>query len=115
MPTFSYFHLFRGFFNSLLVLLVLAVLMYGCFCTRAEGINSAKENSTVIMVGRVSAVYDASSGAAVFELADPSGRVFVKTDVGPPRLGTVVLVSGVKVSTDTGRPLVVERRRGGTF
>lgn len=110
-----YLTLLRGVVASLIVLAILLVIAYACFCHRAGSLTSVKEEGYVVLVGQVKQTFGGPLGDAVYVLEDPSGAVYVLTDVGLPSEGAVVIVWGKKTTTEGGRAMVVERRRAGTF
>jgi len=100
---------------SIILLCVLIAVAYACFCTPIAGLGGVDDDRSVIVVGRVQSTYGVEATEQVYEISDPSGSVFVSTQLGTPQTGTVVVVWGVKTSTGTSRPVIFERRRGGNF
>ncbi len=115
MRLFMYLGLLRGFVTSALVLALLLVLAYGCFCHRVDQLGRLADDERVLLVGWVRAAYDTNAPEGAYELEDATGVTFVGTRVGVPQPGNIVLVWGAKASTTTGRPMVVEHRRTGSF
>jgi hypothetical protein len=105
----------RGLLGTLIVLAILLAIGYACLCTQAAAIGAIQDGQSVMLVGRVRRAHGDGAEPAVYELEDPSGRIFITTEVGAPVEGAVVLVRGTKNRTDEGRPIVVERQRLGTF
>lgn len=115
MKWISYLGCARGLLGTLIVIAVFLALAYACFFTQAGAVGEVQDGQSIILVGRVRSAHGEGAVAAVYELEDPSGRIFVTTEVGAPIEGALVLVRGTKSRTDEGRPIVVENQRMGTF
>jgi len=111
----QYLTLLRGLVASLIILTILLVLLYVCFYTAAGSLDDVTDGKNVGLVGQVKRVFGGTDRACVYVLEDPSGAVYVLTDVGSPQEGAFVIVWGTKTTTDEGRSMIVERRRAGTF
>ena len=109
------FGLLRGLLTSALVLAILLALAYVCLCHRADQLARLENGQSVVLVGWVRAAYEPGSPQGAYELEDATGKVFVTTQLGAPQSGTMVLVWGNKKNTNTGRPVLIERRRIGNF
>lgn len=115
MQWLSYVLCTRKVIGSLIVMAIIVAIAYACFCTHIDAIGMAKDETRLVLVGQVHRAHGDEVGNAAYELEDPSGRVFVITQVGTPSDGSLVIVLGTKNTTDNGRPLVIEQRRAGTF
>jgi hypothetical protein len=107
--------LLRKFVTSAIVLALLLTLAYALFCYRVDQLGQVADNAPVLLVGNVRAAYDAGPQDGAYELEDATGVTFVSTNVGLPQQGSFVLLWGVKASTGTGRPMIREHRRAGSF
>lgn len=115
MKWIGYFGFARGLLGTVIVIAILLVLVHACFCTHAGAVGAVPDGRSIMLVGRVRSAHGEGAEAAIYELEDPSGRIFITTLVGAPSEGALVLVRGTKSRTDEGRPIVVENQRTGTF
>ena len=115
MKWIAYLGFARGLLGTLIVIAIFLALAYACFCTQAVAVGAVPDGRSVMLVGRVRAAHGDGADGAAYELEDPSGRIFVTSEVGAPIEGALVLVCGKKSQTDEGRPIIVEDQRLGTF
>ena len=115
MRLIAWLGLLRGLLTSALVLAILLVLAYVCLCHRADQLGQLQDGQSVVLAGWVRTAYEPGSPQGAYELEDVTGKIFVTTQLGAPQPGTMVLVWGSKKNTNTGRAVVIERRRIGNF
>lgn len=96
------------------VLITTLVVAYATFCDRVGCLAEADVGTRVLLCGSVISSAEAEMEIA-YEIEDRTGHVFVLTSVGAPSKGAIVLVWGTKMQTDTGRAIVKEHKRVGSF
>lgn len=111
----QYGSLTRGFVGSLIVLAILLVLAYFAFCTQAGTLSAVQSGRDVVMAGQVIECFGDVGEDCVYVLEDPSGSVYVMSDMGTPAEGAFVVVWGTTQETDEGRRTLIEQKRAGTF
>lgn len=102
----------RTLLLAVLLLAILLIFAYAVFCDRIGSVAEFEPLQTVVLCGVVA---DVCEETGVYRLEDPTGRVFVSGRTDVPRKGTAAIVTGKIDFTETGRPLVRETRRVGTF
>lgn len=106
MKWISYPGFARGLLGTLIVIAIFLALAYACFCTQAGAVGAVPDGRSVMLVGRVRSAHGDGAEAAVYELEDPSGRIFVTTEVGAPIEGALILVRAKRAErTKDGRLL----------
>jgi len=103
--------------QNILVLAILLAAGYLAFFTPAKKMTAQECGNHVALVGRVEDVFSGqkSQNKGFYKLCDPTGEVFVLSDLGLPQEKSFLVVWGKKEQTDTGRPIVIENKRFGTF
>ena len=99
------------------ILAILLGVCYWLFCDRADQLSEVPIGGRVVIVGQVQKCFpaDGPAGPFIYQIADPTAKVFVITSRGLPRPGAIVVLMGDKAVTDQERPLLVETWRAGSF
>ncbi len=113
----------RALIASLAVLVALLLIAYASFCNQIGRLADVEDAKTVVVSGIVREAWKAEElnpeadkkARDIYMVEDPTGCVYVLTQLGLPRPGTVTVVWGKKRTTDPGRPQVEERNRAGSF
>lgn len=102
---------------TLIAFIALLLLIWGAFMDKLSNLPEMSDGERMIVVGRVSHAAESpdDSREAVYQLTDPTGAIWIRTDSGSPLINTVVVVVGEVQRTEAGRPVCHERQRFGTF
>jgi len=89
--------------------------LYGAFISQLGRLPDVTANR-VVLLGRVEQTYDhALEKKGVYLLKDPTGSGLVITERGAPAPAAFVLVWATVQRLDSGRIMLIEERRIGTF
>ena len=100
---------------SSLLIVVLLLVAYATLFERVGDLPSDTDDAgRVSICGRV-AVLENSDPTGIYEVSDPTGRIFIATQQGIPQDGACVVVVGMLKKSDESRSFVFEKFRLGTF